>query len=55
MEEFIERFRYKASKASSVQSRIKRLKKISRIEVEEDTRRVSFHFRRVPGADLTFL
>ena len=44
MEEFIERFRYKASKASSVQSRIKRLKKISRIEVEEDTRRVSFHF-----------
>ncbi len=44
MEEFIERFRYKASKAASVQSRIKRLEKISLVEVEEDTKRVSFRF-----------
>ncbi len=44
MEEFIERFRYKASKAASVQSRIKRLEKINLVEIEEDTKRVSFHF-----------
>jgi ATP-binding cassette subfamily F protein 3 len=47
-EEFIRRFRYNASKAAMVQSRIKQLQKLSRIEVPESMKRVKFSFPPAP-------
>jgi ATP-binding cassette subfamily F protein 3 len=44
MQAFINRFRYQATKASQVQSRIKMLDKIVPIEIPPERKRVHFHF-----------
>jgi ATP-binding cassette, subfamily F, member 3 len=56
-ERFINRFRYKATKAAQVQSRLKKLEKIERIEVPRLAKKISFHFPEPPhsGADVIML
>ena len=54
---FVERFRYKATKARQVQSRLKQLEKIEIIELPRATRKVQYSFPEPPrsGADIMTL
>ncbi|MDR8392202.1 ABC-F family ATP-binding cassette domain-containing protein [Aliifodinibius sp. S!AR15-10] len=44
LQEFIDKFRYNASKASQVQSRIKQLEKMDKIELDEHEEEITFRF-----------
>jgi ATP-binding cassette subfamily F protein 3 len=48
VQSFVDRFRYQANKASQVQSRIKQLEKVKRIELQRDTKRLKFKFPEPP-------
>ncbi len=48
IERFIDRFRYQATKARQVQSRIKMLERMERVEVEAESRRIHFAFPQPP-------
>ncbi len=55
LEAFINRFRYQATKAKQVQSRIKELEKIERIEVPEEESTIHFTFPQPPASGRTVI
>lgn len=52
-EQFIERFRYKSSKARQVQSRVKQLEKIELVELPEDLSKININFPDPPSSGKT--
>ena len=48
MEAFIERFRYKATKAKQVQDRVKKLERMEIVQVPEERKKVHFSFQQPP-------
>jgi ATP-binding cassette subfamily F protein 3 len=55
LEAFINRFRYQATKAKQVQSRIKELEKIERIEVPEEEATIHFRIPQPPASGRTVI
>jgi ATP-binding cassette subfamily F protein 3 len=55
LEAFINRFRYQATKAKQVQSRIKELEKIERIEVPDDEATIHFSIPQPPASGRTVM
>ena len=55
LEAFINRFRYQATKAKQVQSRIKELEKIDRIEVPEEEATIHFKIPQPPASGRTVI
>jgi ATP-binding cassette, subfamily F, member 3 len=55
LETFINRFRYQATKAKQVQSRIKELEKIERIEVPEEEATIHFTIPQPPASGRTVI
>jgi ATP-binding cassette subfamily F protein 3 len=55
LEAFINRFRYQATKAKQVQSRIKELEKIERIEVPEEEATIHFTIPQPPASGRTVI
>lgn len=48
MEAFIERFRYKATKAKQVQDRVRKLERMEIIQVPPERKKVNFNFKQPP-------
>lgn len=55
IQKFVEKFRYKASKATQVQSRIKQLEKMEVTELEAKTKTVHFSFPEAPRSGLNVI
>jgi ATP-binding cassette subfamily F protein 3 len=55
LETFISRFRYQATKAKQVQSRVKELEKIERIEIPEQEETIHFTFPQPPVSGKTVM
>ena len=55
LEAFINRFRYQATKAKQVQSRVKELEKIERIEVPEEEATIHFKIPQPPASGRTVI
>ncbi len=54
-QQFIDRFRAQANKASMVQSRIKQLDKVDRIELEDEEDEIGFRFPQPPASGHTVM
>ncbi|MEW5843717.1 MAG: ABC-F family ATP-binding cassette domain-containing protein [Bacteroidota bacterium] len=51
-EKFIERFRYKATKAKQVQSRIKQLEKLDTVSISEEEKKIDLRFPEPPKSGI---